>query len=68
MMKALVGYGDKTIEQVKAEQEARSKGKAPKGEKSAPKKAGETKPAPAQLDALNRLLANAKPRPRPAAE
>jgi len=64
MMKALVGYSDKTVEQVMAENKQRSDGKS----KKEPKAAGAEAPAPTEMAKLQALLAAAKPRPRPTTE
>lgn len=65
MMKALVGYGDKTVEQVMAENKERS---ADKKKAAAPKSAGSSAPAQSELAKFQAMLATAKPRERPVTE
>lgn len=65
MMKALVGYSDKTVEQVMAENKERS---ADKKKADAPKSAGAKAPAQSELAKFQAMLAAAKSRERPVTE
>lgn len=68
LMKALVGYSDKTVEQVLAEQKERHKptqsGSSAKGKGGTPPPSGSV-PRKAELDKLAALIAKGKPRQRP---
>ena len=61
LMKAVVGYSDKTVEQVLAAQKERSGPKAKPNSRTAPSPAAA--PKKSELDKLASLKAGGKPRP-----
>lgn len=66
VMKAHVGYDDRTVDEVIAEQERRHK--EAETTSAAKVEAGATKPKQSEVDKLNALMANAKPREPPPSE
>lgn len=66
-MKAMVGYGDETVEQVQARHKTKHKEPAARGttNKAEPVTASTAEPKKSELDKLAALMANAKPRPAP---
>lgn len=63
LMKAMVGYGDETVEQVQARH--KSKSSKPSSKASTPEATPAAKPKKSELDKLAALMANAKPRLAP---
>lgn len=69
VMMALVGYSDKTVDQVQAEQDARHKERdkaAKAGTSHAPRVGTGVQPRQSELDKMRAMLAVAKPRPEAA--
>ena len=65
LMKALVGYSGKSVDQVLAEQKQKHEPKASGSKGGAKAPAPASAPRKSELDKLAALIANAKPRQRP---